>query len=348
MMHRSISRVRTTDDVRAADVLEQLPAGFAVFHDVPLPKPSRATIDHVVAAPFGLWAISVESPGHEVTFGQGRGADTLWAGRTPLRIPIEECESNAAALSAALGRPAQALLCLEGELPSESFDFHGLAVCSPAALAEQLSVAIADFESVDTVVRRIEELLGSEPAAPFELPRLGAAVGVGPSTGSTPRRRIRTRVPRRGRRSRVGGSRMLLVLGAVALAVFLEPAWFGLGDDPSAMTEPTLERTTGPTTADPSPITYGAACGLAGETVLTWSWPGRLPDGVTSYGIRTRHRDGTVVDHTVGGWRVQGAVPMPVEIDDDVLAVITEHRNAAGEVIASVERPVVRPGPLDC
>lgn len=350
-MQGSISRVRTADGP-VAEALQCLPAGFVVFHDVPLPRPSRARIDHVVVAPFGVWAIRVEAPNQPVTLGEGRGADTLWAGRTPLRIPIEECESDATVLAAALGRPVQPLLCVQAPLPSESFDFHGLLVCSPDALAASLVIATSDFEDVSIVARQLEDVSGVTSASTFELPRLGEA---GPPALGAPqgrRRPRRRRVPRRARGSRVDRAKLFLVVGAAALVVALRPGWVGLAggsDQPSLA--PAAGVADAPATGvaePPNPIAYHGTCGAEEVDTVEWTWPGPLPAGVASYGVRTRHADGVVIDHTLDGWRRADRPPPPTEITDDVVSIITEHRDANGGVLASTERPAVRPAPTDC
>lgn len=340
-MH-SVSRARTAGDGSAKAVLERLPTGFVVFHDVPLPKPSRAVIDHVVVAPCGLWAVRVVSPDQPVTLGEGRAADTLWTGRTPLRIPIEECESAAAALGKALGRPCRALLCVEGELPAESFDFHGLAVCAPAALPAVVAVATTAYADVSSVASRIEVSFGTTRATTADLPRLGGATPLAASSSGRTRRAPRPRVPRRAPRSHVDRTKVLVVLGAAGL-VALNPGLVGLGGDDAR--EPSLAPSEVAVAA--TPVEYVASCGADGTMRLEWSWPGPLPSGVDSYGVKSRRADGVVVDHTVDGWRRHDEPPMPATITD-VVAIVTEHRSVDGAVLASIERPLVRSADADC
>jgi len=65
---------------RVTEALDRLPVGFVVFHDLELPKPSRAVVDHVVIGPRSIWAVTTATYSEPIEVGQGRGADTLWAG----------------------------------------------------------------------------------------------------------------------------------------------------------------------------------------------------------------------------------------------------------------------------
>ncbi len=114
--------------------------GFVVFHDVPLPKPSVARIDHLVVGPRSVWAVTAASYTDAVVAGTGRGADTLWAGRTPLRSVLERCETHADVLATVFGHPVEPMLCIDApSLPQPRFDFHGITISSPDELAKAVA-----------------------------------------------------------------------------------------------------------------------------------------------------------------------------------------------------------------
>ena len=107
---------------RVSTLLHELPTGFVVFHDIELPKPSRATVDHLVIGPRNVWAVTTELFDEPVVRGRGRNADTLWSGKTPLRTVLDAADWEASALSALLGHQVEPVVCLVApSLPEPAF-----------------------------------------------------------------------------------------------------------------------------------------------------------------------------------------------------------------------------------
>lgn len=349
------------------ELLDALPLGFVVFHDVPLPKPSAATVDHLVIGPRSVWAVTAVSYTEAVVVGTGRGADTLWAGHRPLRSVLERCETHADALAGVIEHPVEPMLCLDvPSVPQPMFDFHGITIASPDSLADAVATTTTDWHDVAVVEATICRLLAIEPARRTILPTLG-------TTTTSP-----TAQPQRGSRSgparaiaairQLLPTRRLVPIVAIVIMLTVIPNVVGLGTSVAqrgvevgvgsvtdVLTPSTLvleaaanDRAAVDAVAsmsDPPGVWYVVTCPDPGAGwSVSWVWPGDLPDGAASYGVRTRAVDGEWQDRTLVGWAGPDSAPPPSHMDavDDVV-VMTEYRDDGGITIASTEEPLRSP-----
>ena len=350
-----------------SEVLDELPVGFVVFHDVPLPKPSTATVDHIVVGPRSIWAVMAASFSDAVAAGTGRGADTLWAGRTPLRSLLEECESHADALARVVGYPVEPMLCLAApSVPEPMFDFDGIRIATPAALAEAVGTTTTGWHDVAAVAAAFERMLAIEPARRTVMPTLGAATPppttlssrnplAGPARVAAAMRRhlpVRRVVP-----SVTIVCVLTLLPNVVGLgtSVAQRGVEVGVGSVTDVLTPSTLVSEAAGNDApaidtvapivDPPGVWYVVTCPEPGAGwSVGWVWPGALPAGAASYGVQTRSVDNGLQDRTPFGWAGPESAPLPTRLNtvSDV-AVVTEYRDANGAVIASTEQPLRQP-----
>ncbi|MEJ7799901.1 MAG: nuclease-related domain-containing protein [Ilumatobacter sp.] len=365
VLHRTVERWESDAERRVGVMaaLDRLPVGFVVFHDVALPNPSRAVVDHVVVGPRSIWAVTTVTYSEPIEVGRGRGADTLWAGRTPLRSVLEACEADAGTVGALIGRAVEPLLCVDApSTPDPAFDFHGLSVCIPRALVEQVGVTTTDFHDVAAVSADMQRVFSTSPSGQATLPTLGSPTTnprhvrpVGPWAAAIGALElVRRRLPAR---------RVVPIVAIVALLTVL-PNVVGLGTSAAQKgVEKGVESVTGvltPSTlvsqaagndsamaslSPPPDVWYVVTCPEAGAGWLVrWVWPGDLPAPATGYGIATRTADGVLTDHTDTGWSTPTAVPAPVRLFAfDNVTVITEYRDEDGATIASTDEPFRRP-----
>lgn len=344
---------------RVAALLHELPTGFVVFHDIKLPKPSRATVDHLVIGPRNVWAVTTELFDDPVVHGRGRNADTLWSGRTPLRTVLDAADWEASALSALLGHTVEPVVCLVApSLPEPAFDFHGIRICRPEALTRQVAVSTADFVDVASVVDAVERVFGTEPATVAALPKL-ESVG-SPFTGTAslaPQRRrtfgARLHALRRRPAVRTGALVALLALLVAALPLIVD-VWTSVADEGATRISSVIDESGGaiaipvlvdPVVGTPPPVGYELTCvGDSSAWSARWAWPGDLPDGVTGYSVRTRSNGGPPVLHTLLPWSDASQVPPSVRIaDPSSTTILTDYRTADGRVVATTASPMFAP-----
>lgn len=141
-----------------ADVLGTLGAPFTVRHDIPLPG-TRATIDHVVVGPAGLFVVEVRTYRWPIRSRRGQ----LRSGDFPLQGVLEMVSWKAERLQAELGVPGSPsprptpVLCVEGAvLPRGMTEVNGVRVVDPA----RLGPALGGDPLLDAMkIRQIEDRL---------------------------------------------------------------------------------------------------------------------------------------------------------------------------------------------
>ena len=344
---------------RVAGLLHGLPTGFVVFHDIGLPKPSRATVDHLVIGPRNVWAVTTELFDEPVVHGRGRNADTLWSGKTPLRTVLDAADWEASALSTLLGHQVEPVVCLVApSLPEPAFDFHGIRICRPEALTRQVATSTADFVDVASVTEAVERTFGSEPASATALPTLRTVVPPsGPGAYVVPprRRSFGARLHAIRRRPAV---RAAAAVAVVAVLVALLPAivdvWTSVADEGAdritAAIDDRASETAVPVLVDPvvgapTPVGYELTCGgPAAGWDATWVWPGELPEGVVGYTIRTRSNGGPPMLHTLMPWSDPADAPPAVVVaDPSTTTVLTDFRSADGRIVGTTAAPMFPP-----
>jgi len=334
---------------QVASLLHALPPGYVVFHDVELPKPSRAVIDHLVIGPRGVWSITTDVCSEPVKLGSGRNADTLWSGRTPLRTVLEAADWESATVGELIGQPVETLVCLVApSLPEPAFDFNGIRICRPEALTRQVALSTADFVDVAVIADTVRRVFGIEPSTEAVMPTLGEAV-LPPrfrSEIARPRHRsigarlhaIRSKTP----------VRVAAVVALIAAVVVFLPSivnlWKSVASEGAARINDVVEeRSTGD---GPMPVGYTLTCpssGGAGWT-LEWSWPGGLPDGVSGYGVRTQSDGGPAIVHTVLPWSDPSLTPPSIRLVDPASTTIhTDHRGPDGRTIDTTSEDMQTP-----
>lgn len=349
---------------RVSDLLRALPTGFVVFRDLALPKPSRAVIHHLVVGPRNVWAVTTHVLAEPVTFGSGRNVDTLWAGRTPLRTMLEAADWEASAAAGLLGVDVEPVVCLVAPgLPQPTFDFHGIHITSPNSLVDQVARSTADFVDVTAVSAAVSGVFDASPVAGTAAPTLGVPVlpGVHRPTHGAPRRRslgARAHALKSIRAVRIGAA--LAVLGAVL--AFL-PAIIGLWDSVATegaerLTDVIEEVDSGETDTDEAAVDeapadvpplagvgYVLSCPAVGAGwVAAWQWPGALPDGVAGYSIRTQTGTAPMVVYPPLLWSDPTTAPPAARIASiGTTTVYTDHRSAAGEIVATTTTEIEPP-----
>ncbi len=354
---------------RVADLLSGLPPGFVVFHDLQLPKPSRATIDHLVIGPRNIWAVTTHVLSDPVTYGRGRNADTLWSGRTPLRTMLEAADWESSAIGDLIGFSVEPVLCLVApELPEVAFDFHGIRISEPAVLVRQVATSTADFVDVANVADAVRRTFGAVPSSATVLPTLGAGV-VSPIVRS--HSRVRRRRSLGAWRHVIGsvravrvGALVALVAVLVALLPTIVDLWTSVATegadrltdviDENATTDGSpddrLDDTRDGTRADaridptaPDPVGYVVTCPTSGSGwMVTWSWPGELPPGVAGYAVRTQTKQAPPITHTLVPWNDPDAPPASIRVSDGAATTIfTDHRAADGSVLATTSEQLI-------
>ena len=160
-------------------LLGDLPAGFVVFENVPLPKPTRSTINQLVVGPRNVWAVTTHVVDDPVTRGHARNADTLWAGRLPLRAKLEAADWESSTVGDLLGFEVSPLVCLVApSLPEQVFEIQGIRICGPDTILEQVATSTADFIDVARVADVVRRTFGHRITA-----RDGGAVARTPASG---------------------------------------------------------------------------------------------------------------------------------------------------------------------
>ena len=250
---------------------------------------------------------------------------------------LEACEANAGAVGTLIGHPVEPLLCVDApSTPDATFDFHGMPICIPHALAEQVGVTTTDFHDVAAVSADVQRAFSTEPAGRSTLPTLGSA-SLPPGTT----RRTRPWPPRRGPidavRRHLPARRVVPIVAIVAILTLLpnvvdlgtSVATKGVEKGVESVTEVLTPSTlvseaagngepddaAGRGTLAPPDVWYVVTCPEPGAGwLVSWVWPGPLPSFASGYGIATRADDGVRIDRTIAGWSVPDEVPAPVRV----------------------------------
>lgn len=333
---------------QVASLLHALPPGYLVFHDIELPKPSRATVDHLVVGPRGVWSVTTDVCADPVTVGSGRNADTLWSGRAPLRALLEAADWESSALGRLIGQPVEPLVCLVApSLPEPAFDFNGIRICRPEALTKQVALSTADFVDVAVIAEAVQRVFDVEPATEAVLPTLGSAV-------LPPRFRAEYDPPRHrslgARLHRIRTTttvRAVAVVALIAAVVVFLPSivgvWNSVASEGAARINDVIEeRSPGD---GPRPVGYTLTCPSAGAGwEVEWEWPGDLPADVAGYGIRTRTGGGPALVHTVLPWSDPSVSPPSTRLaDPGATTILTDHRAPDGRTIATTSEDMDEP-----
>lgn len=110
-------------------LLERLPSGFLVLHDLAIPG-SKANIDHLVIGPTGVFV--VDSKNYQGKITENRAGE-LWSGKYPMARAIETLNWESTKVAEALGGiEVGAILCVHGaELPRRNIVKHGVILAGP-------------------------------------------------------------------------------------------------------------------------------------------------------------------------------------------------------------------------
>lgn len=173
---------------RTAAALAWLPPGHVTLHDLAVPG-SRATIDHLVIGPTGVFVIDTDVHAGTVRYGSG----TLWCDRHAMRRELQALAFEATRVSAVLDAPVVPLMCFtDGQLPRRELTLDGVRVLSLAALLPYVTDRAArtlpheverlaqEAKRLTRAVRRTAPRASAdeaepEPGAPA-VPPVGAAV----------------------------------------------------------------------------------------------------------------------------------------------------------------------------
>ncbi len=319
-----------------------------MFHDLELPKPSRAVIDHLVIGPRGVWSVTTDVFAEPVALGNGRNADTLWSGRTPLRTLLEAAEWESTAIGELIGQPVEPLVCLIAPaLPQPAFDFNGIRVCRPEALTKQVALSTADFVDVAVITDAVQREFDTEPSTEAVLPTLGNAV-LPPQFRAERSREHRRSIGARLHTIRTKTPvRIAAVLSLVAVVVLFLPSiarlWNSVASEGAARINDVIQERS--TNGGPLAVGYTLTCPSPGAGwVAEWTWPGDLPDGVAGYGIRTQSESGPALVHTVLPWSDPSVTPPAIGLTDPgSTTVLTDHRGPDGRTVATTSEVMEAP-----
>ena len=337
-------------------LLHGVPLGFVVFHDLELPKPSRAIVDHLVIGPRSIWAVSTHVLTEAVTFGQGRNSDTLWSGRAPLRTMLESADWEASTIGDRIGVDVEPIVCLVApELPETAFDFLGIRISEPDSLVHQVATSTADFVDVERAADAVGRTFGVRPEAGTATPTLGAATMVPTHRAPAPPRPRRSLGARWHALRSVTAVRLAAVLALLAVVLGFLPTivglWTSVADEGAERLVDVLDEAAptdgSPTSAirSPSPVPYTLVCPAPGAGwVAEWGWPGALPDGVAGYGIRTRVGDAPPIVHTLVPWADAASAPPEAGVSSIATTMVfTDHRAADGRVLGTTSASIAAP-----
>lgn len=350
---------------QVGELLENLPAGFVIFRDLELPKPSRSSVHHLVVGPRTVWAVTTHVLADAVTFGTGRNADTLWSGRTPLRTMLEAADWEATTIARLLGVEVEPVVCVIAPgVPDPTFDFHGIRITTPNSLVEHVATSTSGFVDVAKVVSVVERVFDARPVAGTAAPTLAVPVVPGvhrQGYAPRPRRSVGARVHalNKHRIVRVGGALALLAVVLVFLPairglwnsvategaerltdVIDEVGDTGSSDDAGADQVPADDAVRAPMT-----VGHQLTCATPGAGWdAAWEWPGPLPDGVAGYSIRIQIGNAPPVVHSLLPWSEPTSPPPPARISQSgPTTVFTDHRAPNGEVVATTSDVIEAP-----
>jgi len=336
---------KTRASHQVSSLLHALPPGYLVFHDIELPKPSRAVIDHLVVGPRGVWSITTDVCADPVMVGSGRNSDTLWSGRTPLRTQLEAADWESSMLGELIGQPVEPLVCLVApSLPEPAFDFNGIRICRPEALTRQVALSTADFVDVSVIADTVRRVFATEPASEAVLPTLGTAVlppKFRPERDRPHHRTLGARLHtiRTNRLVRVAAV-LALIAAVIILLPSIESLWRSVASEGTSRINDVIEERS--SSDGPRPVGYTLTCSTPGVGwAVEWEWPGDLPDGVAGYGIRTRTAGEAARVHTVLPWSDPSVTPPTIRVTDPgSTTVLTDHRAPGGRTVATTSEPM--------
>lgn len=333
-----------------AAVLAGLPADYVVFHDLRVPG-SKANVDHLVVAPHGVFAIDTKNFSYAVTRGRGRGADRLWTGRQPVRL--EPCKWEASTTAALIGAEVAPTMCIIApSLPDPVFEFDQVSICDPAHLLAHIATDGPRTVDVAAVVERVTATFDATPEPHPSTPS-PPPPAPSPPSAAAPRRapRTRTATPTRPRSGRDRSwLRPVLTMTALLVALAVLPrltpliTTFSTAVSDRLMSDLTPRPTPTPPPAGslptpPPAVPVEASCPTPGAGwVLSFGWPGDLPDGVSAYSIRSQPDGGPITRHDNNGWRDPSEQLNPVRVPSTTpLRIFTDFVDDAGRPVASTQ-----------
>jgi hypothetical protein len=151
-------------EVMTGRILDRLPDGYVVAHDLPMPR-SRANIDHVVIGPSGAFTIETKryANGVSIDRGQvrssGRGADRI----------VDQAKRQAQAMSGRLGLAVAAVVVVHGGVTVGWFSsptVEGVRFCSPGKLRKVITKRPVTLTPAE-VAAAAERILGSDQREPL-------------------------------------------------------------------------------------------------------------------------------------------------------------------------------------
>lgn len=120
-----------------ARILSFLPAPYTVFNDLQM-NPTGPTLDHIVAAPAGLFVIETKNWSGEITFVNGQ---VLCNGKPPSRSPLKQVKEQAEALHTYLSAtgcpeaPIRPVICfVSNPLQGGVTNIGGVLICCDSDL----------------------------------------------------------------------------------------------------------------------------------------------------------------------------------------------------------------------
>lgn len=142
-------------------VLDRLPDGYVVMHDLRMPG-GRGNIDHVVVGPTGVFNVETKNYKHGVTIEGG----VPRSNGHKLDKVVDQAQRQAAALHSATGVTVSPIVCVHGGVEVGWFQkptVNGVRFCSGRRLRKILTAG-PDRLAADEV-RRISSSLSASPAA---------------------------------------------------------------------------------------------------------------------------------------------------------------------------------------
>ena len=355
---------------RVATLLAELPSDFVVFHDVRLPN-SRANVDHLVVGPSGVWAVDAKYYSNPVTMGRGRGADTLWTARTPMRRVLDRSRWEAETVGELVGLPVRPLMCIIApSLPQPVFEFAGVRICAPHRLVSDLTASLGGQIDVGETSAKVQRVFGvrPEPARRAERPnaRQHEVSSVAPRRLGRP---IARDLKRAARLALLGAGLVVFFWLLPALAsivgsiggyvaeealdrltpttVVTAPAATDASPAPSRAPRPEsaeVESTTvGARTEVPVAVDYVVTCPTQGAGwVVDWVWPGEPPSGAAGYLVHTQ-RSEVRLSHTPAIWSDPASPPAGIRVNSAEFVVITTLVDDQRDVLATVQESFAAP-----
>jgi hypothetical protein len=152
-------------EVATGRLLDSLPHGFAVRHDVPMPG-SRANIDHVVVGPAGVFTIETKNYQHGVQTARGRVTS---AGRRRKGM-VDQAQRQSDAISALTEEVVRPIVVVHGGVQVGWFSspiVGGVRFCGPRRLTKAVTGGDRTL-SPAKVVAMLARLDPAEPMSPAQ------------------------------------------------------------------------------------------------------------------------------------------------------------------------------------